>query len=339
MSLIEIEKLQKHFKVLNRREGLIGSMKDLFSGDYRTVTAVDGISLTIEEGEIVGFLGPNGAGKSTTIKMMVGALMPTAGKICVDGFVPFKDRKKFVKRVGVVLGQRSQLWWDIPVIESFKVLKEIYEVSDRDYTENMEIFHDLIDLEIILRTPVRNLSLGQRTLSDILAAFLHKPKVIFLDEPTIGLDVSIKTKVRTLIKQLNEINKTTVILTSHDVGDVEALCDRIIMIDKGRILYDGETRKFHQRFSAYRTLKVRLDGTGLSGNQLAAAVNGKLMTATPIGIRETDDGWAAITFNEDEVNLLDVLRCVMNLTKTVDIKVEEVKMEDLIRKSYEGAIS
>jgi ABC-2 type transport system ATP-binding protein len=176
-------------------------------------------------------------------------------------------------------------------------------------------------------------------LSDILAAFLHKPKVIFLDEPTIGLDVSIKRKIRTLIKQLNEINNTTVILTSHDVGDVETLCNRIIMIDKGRILYDGETRKFHQRFSAYRTLKVRLDGSGLSGNQLAAAVNGKLMTATPIGMQEKDGGWVAITFNEDEVNLLDVLRCVMNLTKTVDIKVEEVKMEDLIRKSYEGAIS
>jgi ABC-2 type transport system ATP-binding protein len=339
MSLIEIEGLEKHFKVLNRREGLLGSMKDLFSGDYRMVKAVDGISLSIEEGELVGFLGPNGAGKSTTIKMMVGALMPSSGKICINGFVPFKDRRKYVKQIGVVLGQRSQLWWDIPVIESFKVLKEIYEVSDRDYAENMELFHSLLDIKNILRTPVRNLSLGQRTLSDILAAFLHKPKVIFLDEPTIGLDVSIKSKIRKLIKQLNEIRNTTVILTSHDVGDVEALCNRIIMIDKGRILYDGETRAFHRLFSAYRTLKVRLDGSGLSENQLMAAVNNKLMPATPISIQEMGDAWASISFNEEEINLLDVLKCVMDLARTLDIKVEEVRLEDLIRKSYEGAMS
>jgi ABC-2 type transport system ATP-binding protein len=339
MSIIEIEKLEKHFKVLNRREKLVGSIKDLFSGDYRLVKAVDGISLSIEEGEIVGFLGPNGAGKSTTIKMMVGALMPTGGRICINGFVPFNDRRKYVKQIGVVLGQRSQLWWDIPVIESFKVLKEIYEISDRDYAENMELFHSLLDIKNILRTPVRNLSLGQRTLSDILAAFLHKPKVIFLDEPTIGLDVSIKSKIRALIRQLNEIRNTTVILTSHDAGDVEALCGRIIMIDKGRILYDGETRKFHRLFSAYRTLNVRLDGSGLSGNQLTAAINGKLMTATPISTQEKGGGWTAVTFNEDEANLLDVLRCVMDMTMAVDIKVEEVKLEELIRKSYEGAMS
>lgn len=339
MSLIEIEGLEKHFKVLNRQEGLLGSIKDLFSADYRLVKAVDGISLSIEEGEIVGFLGPNGAGKSTTIKMMVGALMPSGGRICINGYVPFKDRRKYVKQIGVVLGQRSQLWWDIPVIESFKVLKEIYEVSDQDYAEIMELFHGLIDIKNILRTPVRNLSLGQRTLSDILAAFLHRPKVIFLDEPTIGLDVSIKSKIRTLIKQLNEIRNTTVILTSHDVGDVEALCNRIIMIDKGRTLYDGETRAFHRLFSAYRTLRVRLDGSALSGNQLMAAVNQKLKPATPISVQEAGDRWAAISFNEDEINLLDVLKCVMDLAKTVDIKVEEVKMEDLIKKSYEGVMS
>lgn len=337
MSLIEIEELEKHFKVLNRQEGLLGSIKDLFSGDYRQVKAVDRISLSIDEGEIVGFLGPNGAGKSTTIKMMVGALMPTSGRICIDGFVPFKDRRKYVKQIGVVLGQRSQLWWDIPVIESFKVLKEIYEVSNKDYAENMELFHGLIDIKNILRTPVRNLSLGQRTLSDILAAFLHKPKVIFLDEPTIGLDVSIKNKIRTLIKQLNEINKTTVILTSHDVGDVEALCDRIIMIDKGRILYDGETGKFHQRFSAYRTLKVQLDGSFQPGGKLADIINAELLTATRIIAKEKDDQWIDISFNEDEIPMMDVLRCVLGLTKTVDIKIEEIKMEDLIRKSYEGA--
>src|SRR5690606_27004940 len=254
-----IENLNKHFKVLNRREGLGGAFRDLFSGDYKTVEAVSGISFDIEAGEIVGYIGPNGAGKSTTIKMMTGILQPTSGVIEVNGLVPYYNRIRQAQSMGVVFGQRTQLWWDLPVIESFKILKEIYKVDGKTFDEQMEMFNDLVGLKALHMQQVRTLSLGQRMLCDIAASFLHNPKVVFLDEPTIGLDISVKAKIRSLIKTLNTEHKTTIILTTHDLGDVEALCTRIIIIDKGKILYDGDTKKVHGLFGAYRTLKVQVD--------------------------------------------------------------------------------
>ena len=227
----------KEFKVLNRREGLKGSLLDLFSRDYRTVTAVDDISVKIPKGQIVGYLGPNGAGKSTTIKMMTGVLEPTRGELLVNGCIPYKNRTKNAEKIGVVFGQRSQLWWSLPLIESFRLLKEIYLISDADYNEMMELYMSLVDLEPLLHKTVRQMSLGQRTLSDILAAFLHDPQIVFLDEPTIGLDVSMKAKIRELIKELNRKKQTTVILTTHDMGDVDALCERIVIIDHGKMIY------------------------------------------------------------------------------------------------------
>ncbi|MBR5361497.1 MAG: ATP-binding cassette domain-containing protein, partial [Lachnospiraceae bacterium] len=225
---IEMNGISKEFKVLNRREGLKGSLMDLFSRDYRTVTAVDNISIKIPKGQIVGYLGPNGAGKSTTIKMMTGVLEPTRGEITVNGCVPYKNRTKNAENIGVVFGQRSQLWWSLPLIESFKLLKEIYLIPDTQYDEMMDLYASLVDLEPLLHKTVRQMSLGQRTLSDILAAFLHDPQIVFLDEPTIGLDVSMKAKIRELIKELNRRKNTTVILTTHDMGDVDALCERIV---------------------------------------------------------------------------------------------------------------
>ena len=189
-AIIEIKNVSKEFKVLNRREGLKGSIKDLFSRDYKIVRAVDSISMNIQQGEIVGYLGPNGAGKSTTIKMMTGVLEPTSGEILVDGNIPYKNRTKNAQKIGVVFGQRTQLWWALPLIESFKILKEIYQIGDKQYDEMIELYKSLVDIEPLLHKPVRQTSLGQRTLSDILAAFLHDPKIVFLDEPTIGLDVS-----------------------------------------------------------------------------------------------------------------------------------------------------
>jgi len=221
--IIEIKNITKEFKVLNRREGLKGSIRDLFSRDYKIVRAVDNISMSIKQGEIVGYLGPNGAGKSTTIKMMTGILEPTGGEILVDGSVPYKNRSKNAQNIGVVFGQRSQLWWALPLVESFKILKDIYGVSDEDYEKMLSLYKSLVDIEPLLHKPVRQMSLGQRTLSDILAAFLHNPKIVFLDEPTIGLDVSMKAKIRTLIHALNKEKNTTVILTTHDMGDVDAL--------------------------------------------------------------------------------------------------------------------
>ncbi len=204
---IIMKNVTKEFKVLNRHEGLKGSLKDLFSRDYKTVTAVDNISINIKPGEIVGYLGPNGAGKSTTIKMMTGVLEPTRGEILVNGTVPFKNRNRNAENIGVVFGQRSQLWWSLPLIESFKLLKDIYMIDTADYNRMLDLYRELADIETLLHKPVRQMSLGQRTLSDILAAFLHNPKIVFLDEPTIGLDVSMKAKIRELIKGLNKEKK------------------------------------------------------------------------------------------------------------------------------------
>lgn len=236
--IIEIQNVSKEFKVLNRREGLKGSIMDLFSRNYKIVRAVDNISMDINQGEIVGYLGPNGAGKSTTIKMMTGVLEPTSGGILVNGNEPYRNRTKNAQEIGVVFGQRSQLWWSLPLIESFKLLKDIYRVGDAEYNGMMEMYRELVDIEGLLHKPVRQMSLGQRTLSDILAAFLHDPKIVFLDEPTIGLDVSMKAKIRELIHALNKEKNTTVILTTHDMGDVDALCRRIVIIDNGKMLYD-----------------------------------------------------------------------------------------------------
>ena len=203
--VVVMKNVSKQFKVLNRHEGLKGSIRDLFSRDYRIVRAVENVSLTVNKGEIIGYLGPNGAGKSTTIKMMTGVLEPTAGEILVGGRVPYQDRTANAENIGVVFGQRSQLWWNLPLIESFNLLRDIYLVPEKDYREMLELYRSLVDLEPILHKPVRQMSLGQRTLSDILAAFLHNPGIVFLDEPTIGLDVSMKAKIRELIREFRRL--------------------------------------------------------------------------------------------------------------------------------------
>jgi ABC-2 type transport system ATP-binding protein len=338
MALISALNLTKHFKVLNRSEGLLGSVKDLFSNNYRLVKAVDDISFSINSGEIVGFLGPNGAGKSTTIKMMIGALVPTSGELEVNGFEPHKSRKEYVRNIGIVFGQRSQLWWDIPVIESFKVLKEIYEISDDDYGATMKTFQDMGGFSSLLNTPVRNLSLGQRMLCDILSAFLHKPKVVFLDEPTIGLDVSIKSKIRSLIKDLNKVNGTTVVLTSHDIEDVEILCERIIVIDKGKIIYDGETKSFHKLFGAYRELNIQLFNPKESVHNLIVEIKALCQDPGFITIEERDHGWLRITFNEEEQRISDMLKLILNRIDVSDVKVREVELSSLLKRVYEGAM-
>lgn len=339
MSLVEARGLAKQFKILNRQEGLLGSLKDLFSSDYRTIKAVDDVSFSIEEGEMVGFLGPNGAGKSTTIKMLVGALEPTAGHLRVNGLVPSLDRKRYVKNIGIVFGQRTQLWWDIPVIESFKVLKEIYEINNDVYKKNMELFRDFGSFGSILGTPVRNLSLGQRTLCDILAAFLHNPAIVFLDEPTIGLDVVMKSKIREMIRELNQVNKTTVLLTSHDTKDVESLCKRIVMIDKGKIIYDGATGQFHKRFGAYRNLKVKLRRGEAASAAFNIAAQDMASRITSLLVKQNEDGWNSLSFNEDEFPLVDALKFLLSRAEVDDIKIEEVELESLVRKAYDGALS
>lgn len=330
-AIIEIKNVSKEFKVLNRREGLKGSIKDLFSRDYKIVRAVDSISMNIQQGEIVGYLGPNGAGKSTTIKMMTGVLEPTSGEILVDGNIPYKNRTKNAQKIGVVFGQRSQLWWALPLIESFKILKEIYQIGDKQYDEMIELYKSLVDIEPLLHKPVRQMSLGQRTLSDILAAFLHDPKIVFLDEPTIGLDVSMKSKIRTLIQALNKKKNTTVILTTHDMGDVDALCQRIVIIDKGKMLYDNDIEHLKSFFGSYRTLKIR---TGSSLKEDAASIQKQF----PMFSVDSDDEWISILVDEDKSKVMDVLNTLQKSHDIRDMKLEEISSEEVIKKIYEEGV-
>ncbi len=330
-NIIEIKNITKEFKVLNRREGLKGSLKDLFSRDYKIVRAVDNISMSIKQGEIVGYLGPNGAGKSTTIKMMTGILEPTSGEILVGGNVPYQNRTKNAQEIGVVFGQRSQLWWALPLIESFKILKDIYGVSDEDYNDMLTLYKSLVDIEPLLHKPVRQMSLGQRTLSDILAAFLHNPKIVFLDEPTIGLDVSMKAKIRTLIHALNKEKNTTVILTTHDMGDVDALCERIVIIDKGKMLYDNDIEHLKNFFGSYRTLKIRIDG---DLKQQAEKIHQELSDFSV----SADDEWISILVDEEKSKVMEVLSQLQQSYEIRDMQLEEISTEEVIKKIYEEGV-
>ena len=328
-NVIELDGITKEFKVLNRHEGIKGSIRDLFSRDYKTVYAVKDVSLKIKQGEIVGYLGPNGAGKSTTIKMMTGVLNPSSGKILVNGRVPYKERTRNSQDIGVVFGQRSQLWWALPLVESFKLLKEIYGIETKDYNDMLDFYSSLVDLEPLLHKPVRQMSLGQRTLSDILASFLHNPKICFLDEPTIGLDVAMKSNIRTLIHAINEKMNTTVILTTHDMGDVDALCKRIIIIDKGQMLYDNDIEHLRSFFGSYRTLKIRPQGNAEEkANDIEKELAG---TDTSVS---TENGWVSILVNEEKTKVLDVLSLIQQNTKIKDMQLQEISTEDVIKKIY-----
>jgi len=346
-AVIHLEDVCKNFKILNRREGLKGSFLDLFSRDFQLVKAVKDISMDISKGEIVGYLGPNGAGKSTTIKMMTGVLEPTSGVILVNGQVPHKNRTTNAQNIGVVFGQRSQLWWALPVIESFKILKDIYRISEQDYKRMMEFYESIVDIKSLYSKPVRQMSLGQRTLSDILAAFLHNPPVVFLDEPTIGLDVSMKGKIRELIKALNKEKQTTVILTTHDMGDVDALCKRTVIIDKGAMLYDNSIENLKCFFGAYRILKLQFgkDISDLSEekmNQKGELLGDYLRIEFPqapsinVSVREE---WIEVLINEEEAEVLTVLNSIQKFKKISDVAMEEISTESVIKKIYEGGVS
>ena len=343
-NVIELINVDKEFKVLNRHEGLKGSIRDLFSRDYRIVKAVNDVSMTIKPGEIVGYLGPNGAGKSTTIKMMTGVLQPTRGEILVNGKIPYKNRTANAQNIGVVFGQRSQLWWSLPLIESFKLLKDIYKISDKDYEDMLKLYESLVDIKELYSKPVRQMSLGQRTLSDILAAFLHNPPIVFLDEPTIGLDVSMKAKIRNLIKALNKEKNTTVILTTHDMGDVDALCERIVIIDKGTMLYDNDIEHLRSFFGNYRTLMVKVDKhpEELTDEEKKAKLE-EIKAFLDEGFTDNDftiseeEGWYSILIDESKTHLMKVLSYLQDKMKIRDVRLEEISTESVIRKIYDEA--
>lgn len=324
--MIEIKNLTKEFKTAVREEGVFGMFRTLFSTKYNIKTAVNNISLKINDGEMVGYIGSNGAGKSTTIKMMCGILTPTRGSIEIDGIEPYKKRKTIASKIGVVFGQKTQLWWDIPLIESFKVLKEIYRISDIDYQKRLQFLYDVLGIKDFIKQPVRTLSLGQRMRADLAAAWLHNPKILFLDEPTIGLDVLVKEKIRNAIKMMNEKFNTTVILTTHDMQDIENLCKRLIIIDKGSIIYDGTLENVKYRFGDLRTLTVTLREKK-SDSQLYN-YEGKLKFLRD----EENEDKLIIKFNAQEITLETVINYAFNQLGATDMKVEEIGIEDVVKK-------
>lgn len=320
--MIELNNLTKVFKKAIRGDGIKEMFKTLFSRKYITTTAVDNVSLQIPDGQIVGYIGSNGAGKSTTIKMMCGILSPTSGEVLIDGLNPSKKRRQVAAKIGVVFGQKTQLWWDIALVETFKVLKEIYQISDKDYEERMAFLKKTLELDSFINQPVRTLSLGQRMRGDLAAAWLHNPKILFLDEPTIGLDVLVKEKIRNAIKAMNKKYNTTVILTTHDMEDVANLCDRIILIEKGKIIYDGPIKNLKNEFGDLRTIKIpyKEEFEKIEFNTFDGKVTYSHVEQNEI-----------IKFNADEVKLENVIDYVFHTLKASDLNITELSLEDVVK--------
>ncbi len=323
MPVIEVNHIVKQFKTVKKEKGLKGAVKGLFKPDKRIVTAVDDISFSIEKGEIVGYIGPNGAGKSTTVKMMSGILEPTSGEILINGISPSKDRKAVVGQLGVVFGQRTQLYWDLRLGESFELLRRIYRVDDKTYKENMEMMEDILGIRSFIDTPVRQLSLGQRMRGDLAAAILHSPEVLFLDEPTIGLDVDAKHAIRDFIKEINSTKKTTVILTTHDLGDIQELCKRIIIINNGVIVEDGSFDELVDRIAPYR--------------QLVVDFYSRQHIEHPKAIISKSEGARTVyRFEKSKITAAELIEYIGKQAKIKDIRLEEASIDDIIRIAYQG---
>lgn len=330
--MIKVENLSKEFKISKKYPGFKGALRSFFSTEYTIKKAVDDISFEINDGEIVGYIGANGAGKSTTIKMMTGILTPSSGRIIVDGVVPYENREKNAKNIGVVFGQKTQLWWDLPVSETFPLLKDIYGVSDEEYEERMNYFKEILGLDEFFLSPVRTLSLGQRMRADLAAALIHNPKIIYLDEPTIGLDVVVKESVRKAIKYINEKYGTTIILTTHDLNDIEELCNRIIIIDSGKKIYDGELEGVKEQFGYLTTIEIQLkDKSNIEKINFARFKDDDFK----LNMKESK---VSITFNKNNISSADIIGEVMKKSKVIDFNIKETSIEDIVKKMYKNEV-
>lgn len=328
-TIIDVQQLRKEFVSHSSRSGLKGAFRDLFTRNYKVVPAVNDISFSVKQGEMLGYIGENGAGKSTTIKMLTGILTPTSGQIVVNGMNPHKERERFVRTIGVVFGQRSQLWWDIAVQESFRLLKKVYGISDKQYKEHMDHVIETLEIGPLLDKPVRKLSLGQRMRCELAAALIHNPPLLFLDEPTIGLDVLVKLKIREFLKEMNERYKTTILLTTHDISDIEALCDRVVMLDEGKIIYDGSLDKLRSNWGKEKIIHFQFTNPVLK-EQLTKQLSGPVIWKQEDG----ENVWAAKLPNEESV-ISALISNVVQSFKIKDIKIEEVSTEEIIRNIYE----
>ncbi len=328
-SFIEVKNVSKSFKISKRAKGIPGSVANLFVPRYEKKEAVKDVSFSIEQGEMVGFIGPNGAGKSTTIKMLSGILYPDEGEIKVNGYIPYKQRKDYVGSIGVVFGQKSQLQWDLPVIDSFELLKAIYRIPEDLYEKNLKRFKDMLDMEEFMNRPVRQLSLGQRMRADIVAALLHSPKIVFFDEPTIGVDVVGKEKIRDFIRELNTEDKVSMIFTTHDMQDIEKTCKRLIIIDKGSKVYDGSIVGIREQYGTTRQLDVEFS----ENYHLDPIHNVQIKELNELGGRRK-----RFIFENTKVQIDELMNYLLQHYSIRDINVSEPEIENLIGKIYNGEV-
>ena len=326
MSFIEVKNVSKEFKVNKRSAGIPGMIANMFSPKYEIKKAVNNLSFTIEKGEMVGFIGPNGAGKSSTIKMLSGILCPDKGSISVGGFIPYKQRKAYVGNIGVVFGQKSQLQWDLPVIDSFELLRAIYRIPEEKYKRNLDRFTEMLDMKSFINQPVRQLSLGQRMRADIVASLLHSPEIVFFDEPTIGVDIIGKETIRSFIKELNEQDKVTMIFTTHDMQDIEQTCKRIIIIDKGSLMYDGSLQEIRSRYGTSRRLIAEFN----EATEVEPIKN--------VIIEDMKDRKVSFTFDNNVVDVNKLMHEVLEKYSVHDVTVAEPEIESIIQKMYMGEV-
>jgi ABC-2 type transport system ATP-binding protein len=320
--LIKVEGITKSFKVAKRSTGLLQATKSLFYREHTIVEALKDITFTIEPGEIVGYIGPNGAGKSTTIKIMSGILVPDGGKCSIMGFTPWKNRVEYVKNIGVVFGQRSQLWWDVPVIDSFELLKDIYNLPQQEYKTTLNLLIETLELKDIINSPVRQLSLGQRMRCEIAASLIHNPQILFLDEPTIGLDAVSKIAVRQFIKTINQEKGVTVVLTTHDMNDIEALANRVILIGKGSLLYDGKLEELRKRFGTHKTITADF------------RKNTNSIDIPGTSIIHWSPEHAVLKLDTEQILTSDVITQLSTKVDLLDVTIESQPIEDIIVQLY-----
>ena len=322
MSIIHIQDLVKEFRVLKPPPKRFRMLHSLIKPEYATMRAIDTINLDIEEGEVVGYVGSNGAGKSTTIKILAGILMPTSGTIEVAGLIPWKHRRRNALNIGVVFGQRSHLWWDLPLNDSFKLIAKIYGVSQEKYQRNIDHFVDMLDMSNFLETPVRQLSLGQRMRGDLVAVMLYEPRILYLDEPTIGLDIIAKERIRCFIEETNRSTQTTVMLTTHDLSDVERLCSRIILIDQGHIIYDGSVAELKNRYTKKRLLMIQLENKETWID----------IADTTMVEHQGTKVW--LEYDPKAVTITTLISAISQHHQIVDLSVTEPDLEVIIRQIY-----
>src|SRR5579863_2889077 len=340
MTMIQADGLSKTFRIARRRPGLLGAARSVFDPEVRLVHAVQDLSLHVEPGEMIGLVGPNGAGKSTTIKMLTGILVPTSGEMLVAGFNPTRQRRELARRIGVVFGQRTQLWWDLPLIDSLRLLRHLYGVPEERHTANLVEMRAILELDEFLETPVRQLSLGQRMRGDLAAALLHDPELLYLDEPTIGLDVVAKARIRELLQTINAKRGVTVLLTTHDMDDIETLCPRMVVIDHGRKLFDGTVADIRERFGGERTLIAVLDPAELATLPHDAAGQ-PMLENLPVGVSLTkvEGPRISLSFSRDAALPAHELVAWLGARYALrDVTFQEPEIEDVIRRIYEEGL-